>query len=179
MSSSTRDTHTAQLSLSVDPIILEAVIAGTQEGLQMTNLCPPAVGVSCFFTPRNPLSVIIGLVGDSSGSLTLNLSEEGLLFVAGKLIGEEQTTVSEDVIDAMMEIGNLVAGCVKDKLAGSKYSIQKMSLPSVIFGQSYNVLYSRGIQTVSVEFELEDLPFVQLGGRFFTSTVSLLRGSGM
>ena len=164
--------------LSVDPELLSATITGTQEGLDMCGICPKAVGATCFFTPRNPMSVIVGLVGKSSGSVTLNLSEGGMLHLVSGLMGEELETVNEDAIDGIMEIGNMVAGRVKDWLARTESEISNISLPSVIFGHGYQVLYSRGINTVSVEFELTDLPFSLVNDRFFSSTISLLRGAG-
>ncbi len=164
--------------LSVDHVILDAVITGTQTGLEMAEICPPAVGASQFFAPRNPLSVIVGLVGKSSGSITLNLSEGGMLFMVNKFMGSECTTIDEESLDGIMELGNMIAGSVKTTLLDSDYHVDHISLPSVIFGQSYHVLYAKGISTVCVEFELEDMPFSALDDRFFSATVSLLRGAG-
>lgn len=164
--------------LSVDQVLLNAVISGTQTGLEMAELCPPAVGASQFFTPRNPLSVIVGLVGKSSGSITLNLSEKGMLHMVNKFMGSECAAIDEESLDGIMELGNMIAGSVKTTLLDSDYRVDQISLPSVIFGQSYQVLYAKGISTVCVEFELEDMPFSALNDRFFSATVSLLRGAG-
>ncbi len=169
----------AKSKLSVDPVLLNATIMGTQGGLEMCGICPGAVGTTCFFTPRNPLSVIVGLVGKSSGTVTLNLTEAGMLHLVGKLMGDEMTQVDEDAIDGIMEIGNMVAGQVKDALVETSFEISNISLPSVIFGHGYQVLYSRGLSTCGVEFELADLPFSLMNDRFFSSTVSLLPGSGV
>jgi CheY-specific phosphatase CheX len=164
--------------LAVDPVLLDAVIGGTQTGLEMAELCPPAVGASRFFTPRNPLSVIVGLVGRSSGSLTLNLSESGMLHMVNKFMATDYTEIDEESLDGIMELGNMIAGSLKTTLANSDHHVDYISLPSVIFGQSYQVLYSKGISTVCVEFELEEMPFSVLNDRFFSATVSLLRGAG-
>ncbi len=77
-----------------------------------------------------------------------------------------------------MELGNMVAGCIKESLLDTEYGVSQISLPSLIAGSSYSVMYSRGIHTVSVEFEIPDISMVKLKDRFFTTTVSLLRGSG-
>lgn len=165
--------------LSVDPVLLDATIRGLQEGLLMCGLEPKAVGATCFFTPRNPMSVIVGLVGQSSGTVTLNLSKAGALHLVNALTCEESTEVDEETIDAIQEIGNMVAGRVKDILLESVYEIEHISLPSVIFGHGYQVLYSQGINTCSIEFELENMPFSLENDRFFTCTVSLLPGPGV
>lgn len=165
--------------LAVEPVLLNASIAGTQEGLAMCGICPRAVGATCFFTPRNPMSIIVGLVGECSGTVTMNMTEAGVLHLTSKLMGEELERLDEDAIDGIMEIGNMVAGRVKDNLVGTEYEISHISLPSVIFGHGYHVLYSRGMKTCGVEFELEDLPFSLVNDRFFSSTVSLLPAAGV
>ena len=164
--------------LAVDAVLLSATIQGTEEGLSMCGLTPKAVGATCFFTPRNPMSVIVGLVGQSSGTVTLNLSEAGVLHLVNSLTGEENSVVDEESIDGIQEIGNMVAGRVKDILMKTEYEIENISLPSVIFGHGYQVLYSQGINTCSIEFELEGMPFSLKNDRFFTCTVSLLPSAG-
>jgi hypothetical protein len=53
--------------------------------------------------------------------------------------------------------------------------MQNISVPSVIIGQSYGVHYARGMHTISVDFELEEMPITDLRERFFTVSLSLLR----
>lgn len=164
--------------LDLDSELLESTISGTITGLQMTGVVPRPVGASCLVSSRHTLSILVGLVGRHSGNMALNLSEVAVLYLAGRLLGETQEHIQEDSIDAIMEIGNMVAGAIKKPLRSSGYEIEHISLPSLIMGQSYNMVYARGIRTISVEFELPDLPFNSLTGRFFTTSLSLLRGSG-
>ncbi|GEM_PF-782621 len=164
--------------LDLDETLLETIISGTQAGFSMTGLSPRPVGCSRFFSARHDLAVIVGLVGTSSGSMTVNMSEKGMLYISGCLIDEVQSHITEENIDGIMELGNMVAGCIKESLLDTEYGVSQISLPSLIAGSSYSVMYSRGIQTVSVEFEIPDVPVTNLSDRFFTTTVSLLRGSG-
>ncbi len=48
-------------------------------------------------------------------------------------------------------------------------------MPSLVLGASYNVFYTRGITSVAVEFELEDIPVTFQNDRFFTACISLMR----
>lgn len=164
--------------LNVDTTLLEAVIVGTTRGLEMTGVVPSAVGAGRFSTSQHPMSVLVGLVGRCSGTLTLSISEAGMCHLATGLVGEKVTALDEDSIDGMMEIGNMVAGCVKESLSGSEYEVQSISLPSLIIGSAYQVVYARGISSVSVQFELEKIGRFNQNDRFFFCTVSLLRGSG-
>ena len=162
-------------ALKVDPTLLDAVIKGTHVGLQMTGITPPPVGASCFFDSRRTVSIMVGVVGQNNGSCTVNVSEKAMLWLAGKLLFEEQTEVNEESIDAIMEVGNMVAGAIKEELVGTQFEAANISVPSMIWGASYNVVYTRGMSTVTVEFELEDMPLSMLGDRFFTVTLALMK----
>jgi chemotaxis protein CheX len=166
------------MKLQVDEELLSAVLYGTERGLEMTGICPSAVGATKLFTANRSIAVIVGLVGRSNGTVTLNLSERAMLYLTGKLLGEDQVEVSEDNFDAIMEIGNMIAGSIKDVLSGSTYEISAMSVPSLILGASYNVYYTRGIATVCVDFELEEIPVAYHRDRIFSTTVSLMRRIG-
>ena len=48
----------------------------------------------------------------------------------------------------------------------------------MIAGPRYDVMYARGILTVSVEFEISEMPVTTFSDRYFSATVSLLKGSG-
>jgi CheY-specific phosphatase CheX len=160
-------------NLKIDGMLLEATIAGTLQGLEMTGMEPVPVGATRFFSTRQPIAVMVGLVGKASGNVTLNVSERAMLRLAGGLMGEELPDANDDTFDAIMEIGNIVAGGIKEKLHGSDYEVDRISVPSLVLGASYEVHYTRGIEIVSVEFELETIPIVYHRDRFFSSTLSL------
>lgn len=175
----TAATETENTSLlQVDSTLLSAVITGTLGGLSMTGVDVVPVGASRFSASRHSLAVMVGLVGRSSGSVTMNMSEVGMLHLASQLMGEETKTLDEESIDAAMELGNMTAGCIKEALLGTSFDVNAISLPSLIIGSHYSVLFARGITTVSVEFELGGFPVTQSNDRLFSTTISLLRGSG-
>lgn len=165
--------------LDLDPYLMSAIIAGTQRGLSMTHAKIDPVGASRLVTARHELTVMVGMVGNHSGNVAMNLSTAATLHLAAGLLGDPQTELTEDAIDAVMELGNMVGGAIKNALAETPYVIAHISLPSLIMGPNSAMIYARGIQTVSVEFELHELPVAKLNARFFSITVSLLRGSGV
>jgi CheY-specific phosphatase CheX len=168
----------AENLLHVDHQLLSALIAGTRSGLEMTGIVPEPVGASRLTQARHAITVMVGLVGKHSGNMALNLSEVGMMFVAGRLLGTPVTELNEDSIDAIMEVGNMIGGAIKGPLRNTGYAISNISLPSLIFGRSVSMVYARGIKTVSVEFEICELPFNTMNDRFFSTTISLLQGSG-
>jgi CheY-specific phosphatase CheX len=162
-------------SLSIDETILDCIVQGTTEGLGMTGIEPPPVGASRFFSANRPISVIIGLVGKCNGTLMLNMSQRGMLPLASKLLMEDQLEVNEDAYDAVCEIGNMIAGCTKECLAQTSHEVPNISVPSLILSANYDIYYARGISTVSVEFELEEISAIYQRDRFFSVSASLLR----
>lgn len=166
------------LDFGVDPVLLAATVRGTRMGLSMTQANIVPVGTSRLTTARHAVTIMVGLVGVHSGNIALNFSEAAAKHLAAGLLHTIVDEMNEICIDAVMELGNMVAGGIKRELVSSEFAIENISLPSLVLGQSYSMAYSRGIRTVSVEFELPDMPFSPLNGRFFSSTLSLLSGTG-
>ncbi len=168
----------APIDFGVDELLLRAVVRGTRIGLKMTHETPIPVGTSRLTTARHAITVMVGLVGKHSGNIALNLSEPAALHLASGLLGSPVDHVSEECIDAVMELGNMLAGGIKTTLADTIYAVSSISLPSLVLGQSYAMAYARGIRAVSVEFELAGMPFSTTNVRYFSTTLSLLRSSG-
>ena len=96
--------------------------------------------------PRYEVSGIIGLSGNVSGCVVLNLSEELALQLASALTGEKVTELDEDCTDAIGEIANMIAGGAKKDFPGENNSI---SVPSIIIGR-HKVSYPRGLPVISI-----------------------------
>jgi len=166
------------IDLGVDPLLLKAVIYGTEIGLKMTGAKLAPIGTSRITTSRHGITVMVGLVGRHSGNMSINLSEAAALHLAGGLLGTPFQSIDEDCIDAIMELGNMVAGGIKGTLVDTNFTVDNISLPSVVIGRNYAMGYARGISAVSVEFELPEMPFSSMTARYFSTTLSLLRTSG-
>lgn len=166
------------MKLNLDETLVDAIVDATYVGLSMTGIKPVPVGASSISNAQHELAVIVGLVGKNNGNVTINMSRAAMLLLAGRFMDEEQSDLDETNIDAIMELGNMLAGSVKEHLIGTSYGIERISLPSMIAGTGYNMMYARGITSVSVQFELSEMPVCSFGDRFFSTTVSILRGSG-
>ncbi len=166
------------MELQINSTLLDAVMTGTTKGLSMTDMVPTPVGASRLSRASHEMSVIVGVVGKTNGSVAVNLSRRAMLMISGGLLGEPQTEVDEVNLDAMMEVGNMVAGAIKEALEGTDYEIAEISLPSLVFGRDFSVLWARGITTATVEFEIEEMPVLHMNDRFFSTSISLMRGAG-
>lgn len=164
--------------LQIDEALLQCVIQGTNEGLEMAETSPQAIGVSKFNSTNREISVIVGLHGEKrNGNMTINLSKRTATHLAGKLMGEEIHDLDEDAVDAICEIGNMIAGRFKDLLTSTKHEFKTISLPAIIFGANYTMYHTKNITSISVMFELSDISIVHMGDKFFNISIALLSQS--
>ncbi len=96
--------------------------------------------------PSYEVSSIIGISGEVSGSVVINLSEATALELASGLLGEELAELDEDCIDAIGEVANMVAGSAK---AGFPEENTSLSVPTVIVGK-HKVNYPSAVPIVSI-----------------------------
>ena len=161
--------------LDLNETMADALIRSTGAGLQMAGLSPRPVGLSTIPARSQEVSVVIGLVGKRNGTVTLNLSERAVLLLANRFVDANHEEVNGQVLDAVGEITNIVAGRLKGELSDPEFGVSNISCPSIIIGADYHVYQFRGFQTVSVEFELEELPIIYWRERLFSTTLSLSR----
>lgn len=102
-----------------------------------------------------PISAIIGLSGEASGTVVVNLSESVALAAATAMLMVEKTEVDGEVIDAVGELVNIIAGQAKAELAEYKLAI---SLPNVVTGEGHEVRFPSSAPPLCVPFETDHGP---------------------
>lgn len=99
---------------------------------------------------RFPISGLIGMSGNACGVVVINVSQQVALKIASTMLMEEQTEVNGDVLDAVGEIANIIAGQAKLELEQYNLSV---TLPNVITGTDYEVRFPTKNPPVVVPFE--------------------------
>jgi len=99
-----------------------------------------------------PISGVIGLSGKAAGTVVINLSEEVALKAASAMLMMEMTEVDDDVIDAVGEMANLIAGQAKAELEEYDLSV---SLPSVITGKGHELRFPSNAKPIAVDFDTD------------------------
>jgi len=102
------------------------------------------------------VSAIIGLAGETRGAVVLSFSRETAMRIVSKMAGQEYKMLSNEVIDGVGELINIIAGNAKQDLLDFRIEI---SLPGVITGNSYKIRWPEGIPVVSIPFTTELGPF--------------------
>jgi len=96
------------------------------------------------------ISGIIGLSGKAVGTVVVSFSEKVALESASAMLMMEATTIDDDVIDAVGELTNMVAGAAKAELKEYDLSI---SLPNVITGSPHGIRFPSNVKPICVPFE--------------------------
>jgi len=96
------------------------------------------------------ISGIIGLSGKAVGTVVVALSESVALKAASAMLMDEYTEINDDVVDAVGEMANIVAGAAKAELAEFDMSV---SLPNVITGKGHDVRFPSNVTPLCVPFE--------------------------
>lgn len=99
-----------------------------------------------------PISGLIGLSGKASGMVVINLSTEVALKAASAMLMEEITEVNDDVLDAVGELANVIAGQAKTDL--ERYDLS-VSLPNVVTGEGHEIRFPSATPPLAVPFETD------------------------
>lgn len=105
---------------------------------------------------------LIGMGGDNvTGNMTLSFDKPAILGIVSRMLSEQFAVVNKDVIDAVGELTNIIAGGAKRELAEKGYFIN-MASPSMISGKGIELaqksnapIWSVIIKTPEGSFALE------------------------
>lgn len=99
--------------------------------------------------PMHEISGVIGLSGKAVGTVVVSLSHDVALKAASAMLMIDATQINDDVIDAVGEIANMVAGAAKAELEEYAMSV---SLPNVITGKGHEVRFPSTVTPICVPF---------------------------
>jgi len=98
-----------------------------------------ALGREVDSLPNQGIAAIVGFAGESEGSVIFTCTTDLAASLAGLMLMEEEVDRdSEEVDDAMGEIGNMIAGQLKNLLCESGNEV-KLSIPIVVRNGDYRI----------------------------------------
>ncbi len=101
---------------------------------------------------KHQVSGVIGLSGKAVGTVVLSLSEEVALQAAATMLMCEATQIDDDVLDAVGELTNIVAGGAKAEL--EEYQLM-VSLPNVVTGSDHDIHFPTQVTPICIAFETD------------------------
>lgn len=99
--------------------------------------------------PGHPISGVIGLSGQAVGTVVLSMSEAVALRAASTMLMADCHEINADVLDAVGELTNMVAGRAKSQLEELHLSV---SLPNIITGRDHEVRFPSSVTPICVPF---------------------------
>ena len=98
------------------------------------------------------LTSLVGLSGaQMQGMVVMRFPRLTALGIAARMLGTSRAATGAEVIDAVAEIVNMVAGSAKVKFACDPPL--ELGMPTVVEGNDYKVNYPRGCAGLEVPFE--------------------------
>ena len=114
-------------------------------------------GEAFFVTKDNKMnwdiSGIIGLSGQISGAVSISMRDNVAFQVTKTLTGVDHNAFDADVVDAIGEIINIIAGNSKKEFEESFRTA--ISLPSIVQGKNHKIIWpSRNISIICIPFSV-------------------------
>jgi chemotaxis protein CheX len=97
------------------------------------------------------ISGIVGIAGDTEGSICLTFTRDCILQVISQMLGEEQKEINDVVKDAVGELTNMISGDSRRRLEELGYHLQG-AIPSVISGQGHEIKHITNGPILSIPF---------------------------
>lgn len=134
----------------INPFVLSVMsVFETMMGVRLSRM---AIYVKTGAQPAHDVSGIIGLSGKAVGTVVLSLSREAAMRATEVLLGDRPREINSDVVDAVGELTNMIAGGAKAQLEQYAMSV---SLPTVITGKCHAIEFPTRVTPICIPFDCE------------------------
>ncbi|MEW6267337.1 MAG: chemotaxis protein CheX [Thermodesulfobacteriota bacterium] len=114
---------------------------------------------------KGDVTGIIGLTGETSGSLSVTFNFELIKQIMKNMLGEEITEVTNDVRDAVGELTNMISGDARRMLQQEGLHLSA-AIPTIVAGQNHTIKHV-------ISGPIIVIPFSSDGGGLASVEVSL------
>jgi chemotaxis protein CheX len=132
----------------INPFVTSTVtVFRTMAGCELRCGKPYLVGEK---KGAHEISGVIGLSGKALGTVVLSLGGPVALRVTEAMLHELPAKIDSDVVDAVGELTNMIAGSAKAQLEHLQMSL---SLPNVIVGHDHQIAFPGDVTPIGVPFD--------------------------
>lgn len=100
--------------------------------------------------PEYEVSGLIGLTGKCQGMVVVSLGRDTAISATEIMLSERPDELNRDVVDAVGEIANMIAGAAKSQLEQYQLSV---GLPSVICGKNHSIGFPSNSTPIILPFD--------------------------
>ena len=104
------------------------------------------------------VSGIIGITGDSIGSLAISFNEACICYIINSMLGESYREANQEVFDGVGEITNMISGVARSYMEKEGMAVYA-AIPSVVYGKDHTVNHILNAPSIVI-------PFIMDGGSF-------------
>jgi chemotaxis protein CheX len=105
------------------------------------------------------VTAMVGMAGTYNGMVSMHTPRSLAMTFTSQMLGMEVTDVDADVLDALGEISNMIAGSFKNHLTNKGNDV-KLSTPSIVNGKEYVVSVGSPADTLTLQFDVKDECFL-------------------
>ncbi len=106
------------------------------------------------------IMALIDITGALRGTVAMSMPHDTALAMCGALLMETVEDIDEEIIDALQELVNIMAGSAKAGLSEEAGSVLSLSLPIVVRGANYTVETPSRAIWLDVPFDSSFGPFM-------------------
>jgi len=107
------------------------------------------------------ISAVIGLSGVVRGAVVISMKKDFAIKITDALVGSPHHELDDDVVDAVGEIVNIIAGNIKQYVEGGEQIV--ISLPTVVKGKDHRFAWpGKHSRILCISFKYEDDSFFLL-----------------
>jgi len=103
---------------------------------------------------KGDVSSVIGLSGETSGTISVSFMEPCILSIVSNMFGEKMTELNEEVMDAVGEIANMISGQARQDLENMG-KVLYAAIPTVISGKDHTISHMTTAPIMAVPFHTE------------------------
>jgi chemotaxis protein CheX len=113
-----------------------------------------------YFTEKNTVnewdvSGVIGLTGEARGAVVVSMGRTLAIKITDNLTGSKHSELDDDVVDAIGEIVNIIAGNAKKSLEESFRLV--ISLPTIVEGRQHSIKWPNAqARIICIPFDIFD-----------------------
>lgn len=100
------------------------------------------------------VSGIVGITGDTEGSICITFSRECILLIISQMLGENQLEINDEVKDAVGELTNMISGDSRRRLEEMGHHFLG-AIPSVISGHGHEIKHITKGPILSIPFNTQ------------------------
>ena len=107
---------------------------------------------------KGDVTGIIGITGESNGTIAVTFEEVTILKIVSNMFGEEMKVLNSEVADAVGELTNMISGQARRELEENG-KVFEAAIPSVVSGKNHQITHYTDGPKIAI-------PFITDGGRF-------------